>query len=179
MRPVLPRASSGSFVIAGWECQDLSTAGTGQGVAGAHSSTFHDLVRVVGLLQRLQPAVPPGYVFENTYMQVGNRHESVRAGDWPYIVATIGEPVLTDAARFGAGAHRLRNFWTNLASTAHLQLLLDTFVRPAAANVQSMLLPKHKVRLARREETGPWYRCNAPGEPLRVLPTIMSRHDGG
>jgi site-specific DNA-cytosine methylase/transposase InsO family protein len=164
------------LVVAGWECQDLSTAGSGQGLAGEHSSTFHDLVRVVGLLQRLQPAVPPGYVFENTYMQMINRHESVRTGDWPRIVATIGEPVLTDAARFGAGAHRLRNFWTNLASSAHLQVLLDTFVRPATANVQSMLLPEHQVRLARREETGPWYRCNVPGEPLRVLPTIMARH---
>ena len=164
------------LVIAGWECQDLSTAGSGQGLAGSHSSTFHDLVRVVGLLQDLQPATPPGYVFENTYMQVINRHESVRTGDWPRIVAAIGEPVLTDAARFGAGAHRLRNFWTNLAATVHLQTLLDTFERPAAANVQTMLLPEHRVRLARKEETGPWYRCNVPGEPLRVLPTIMARH---
>ena len=164
------------LVVAGWECQDLSTAGTGQGLQGARSSTFLDLLRVMGLLQHVQQAVPPAYLFENTSMQVVNRHESVREIDWPRITGAIGEPVLTDAARFGAGAHRLRNFWTNLASTVHLQTLLDTFTRPPTADVQRLLLPAHAVRSATRVETAPWYPCNVAGEPLRCLPTLMARH---
>ena len=161
------------FIVAGWECQDLSSAGSGQGLDGTHSSTFHDLVRIVGCLQRLQPLHPPAYLLENAPMQHNHAHPKVRDHDFPLICDTIGKPVLLDAAQFGARAHRLRNFWTNLASTQQLQLVLDTFERPAVS-IQD-ILPMHLVpKIATRPEPYPWYPCNIPGEPIHVLPTFVA-----
>jgi hypothetical protein len=42
------------LVVAGWECQDLSAAGKGAGLAGQRSSTFCVLLHLLGALQQLQ-----------------------------------------------------------------------------------------------------------------------------
>jgi site-specific DNA-cytosine methylase len=57
------------MVVAGWECQDLSPAGSGAGLHGKHSRTFYDVVRMLGTLQQLQRSRPPAFIIENTAMQ--------------------------------------------------------------------------------------------------------------
>jgi len=52
-------------VVARWECQDLSPAGSCEGLTGLHSSTFFDLLRVMGTLQQLLPDKPPMHLLEN------------------------------------------------------------------------------------------------------------------
>jgi hypothetical protein len=162
------------LVIAGWECQDLSAAGTGSGLGGPRSSTFYDAVRIVALLQQLQPYRPPGYLFENTAMQVPWNHAHVRLRDFPAICAIIGEPVLLDAAQFGSHAHRLRNFWTNLADARALGTLLQAFPRPHGS-VADVLEPHHRVREAASDDRPQFYPCNKKGQPLVVLPTLVAR----
>jgi hypothetical protein len=53
------------FVVAGFECQDLSPAGSGKGVHGERSSTFFALRSILGAVQQLQQQKPPGYFIEN------------------------------------------------------------------------------------------------------------------
>jgi site-specific DNA-cytosine methylase len=107
------------MVVAGWECQGLSPAGQGKGLAGPRSSTFYPLVDLCATLQLLQPALPPTFSFENTAMQTHKDH-NISVRDFEVICSIIGQPVLLDAARFGAGTHTLRNFWTNQALPHHL-----------------------------------------------------------
>ena len=57
------------LVVAGWECQDLSNAGSGKGLRGQHSSTFFPLMDVCASLQLFQPKLSPTFIFENTSMQ--------------------------------------------------------------------------------------------------------------
>jgi hypothetical protein len=70
------------LVIAGWECQDLSPAGDGAGLAGPRSSTFTDLTRIIVLLQLVQPSRPPAYIVENAAMQHNFNHPRVREHDF-------------------------------------------------------------------------------------------------
>ncbi len=107
------------IIFAGWECQDLSPAGQGKGLAGPRSSTFYPLIDLCATLQLLQPTLPPAFLFENTAMQT-HKDPNISVRDYNVIFSIIGQPVLLDAARFGAGAHRLCNFRTNLALPHHL-----------------------------------------------------------
>jgi hypothetical protein len=56
------------FVVAGWECTDLSPAGKGAGVHGPRSNTFFALRCILGAIQQLQPQKPPGCILENTFL---------------------------------------------------------------------------------------------------------------
>ena len=161
------------LVVAGWECQDLSSAGNGSGLDGEHSSTFHDLVRIVGMLQQLQPTRPPAYLFENAPMQYNHTHPQVRDVFFPQICSIIGHPTVLDAAQFGARAHRLRNFWTNMATPEQLQVALSHFPRPNVSIAD--ILPSHLVtQMCSQAEPAPWYPCNIPCQRRRVLPTFVA-----
>ena len=59
------QANSRFLLVAGWPCEDLSTAGLGKGLAGDRSSAFFDTVRVLGGLQQLLNHAP-AYLLENT-----------------------------------------------------------------------------------------------------------------
>lgn len=161
------------FVIAGWECQDLSPAGSGQGLAGKHSSTFYSLVNALGYLQQLQPAVPPAYIIENVAMQRNFNHSRVRESDYQQICSAIGTPVVLDA-QFGSYAHRVRNAWINLADTAHLRSLAGHVHRLPGRSVTDVLEPFHSVRVAAHSDRSPQYPVNRQGQPLQVLPTIVA-----
>ena len=56
------------IVIGGFECQDLSPAGSGRGFNGKRSISFFPLVNIIGQLQDLQRHRPPVYIIENTTM---------------------------------------------------------------------------------------------------------------
>jgi hypothetical protein len=116
------------LLVAGWECQDLSNAGSGKGLCGHHSSTFFPLMDVCASLQLLQPRLSPAFIFENTSVQT-HSNRTIAVDDFNTICSVIGQPVLLDAARFGSGAHRLRNFWTNLANPHQVHTFADTITR--------------------------------------------------
>ena len=165
------------FLVAGWECQDLSPAGSGRGLAGKRSSTYFPLMTILSTLQRLQPNRPPVFILENTAMQVG-RHSQKLANDFNTICSQLGDPVLLDAARVGAGAHRLRNYWTNLAHPAHLMTVLNTVHRdPSMSLRQTVLNPGRSPQIAQRADLPPMYPANTCGEELRALPTLMATVD--
>ena len=162
------------FVVAGWECQDLSPAGSGRGLTGSRSGTYYPLMGILSTLQRLQPCRPPVYIVENTAMQVG-KHAGKLAGDFDTICNQLGAPVLLDAARVGAGAHRLRNYWTNLADSAHIMTVLETVHRDPSVTLQDTVLgPGRSPQSCRKSTMAPMYSANVHGEGLRVLPTLMA-----
>jgi DNA (cytosine-5)-methyltransferase 1 len=46
------------LVVAGWPCQDLSTAGTALGLKGRRSGLLFDLIRIITALQRYTQQPP-------------------------------------------------------------------------------------------------------------------------
>ncbi len=81
------------LVIAGWECQDLSNAGSGKGLQGRHSSTFFPLMDLCASLQLLQPRLSPAFIFENTSIQT-HRNKNIAVDVFNLIYSVIGKPVL-------------------------------------------------------------------------------------
>lgn len=170
-------ASDGSqwVVVAGWECQDLSLAGSGEGLGGRASSSFFPLVRLLGALQQLQPQRPPLFFLENT----GIKTPASRAGaqieaSFRAITERVGGCVELDAARVGSFAHRLRDYWTNLADAEQLQAVFDRVQRDPALRLESILGEGRFPSLCRSAERPPWYPANVPGQPIRVLPTLVA-----
>ena len=164
------------LVVAGFECQDLSPAGGGRGLRGARSSSFYPLVRIIGTLQQLQWSRPPLYLIENTAMQVGSRSAS-RPGileDFDTICSVLGPNLLLDAARVDSFAARLRNYWTNMAPTPHLQVIFDMVRRTPGLAVNEILDPGRRAQRCTFLAPRPYYPANVIGQPLAVLPTLVS-----
>jgi len=163
------------LVIAGWECQDLSPAGDGAGLAGPRSSTFTDLTRIIVLLQLVQPSRPPAYIVENAAMQHNFNHPRVREHDFQQVCSVLGPPVCVDAARFGARAHRLRNFWSNLADPSHLTHVLSRLRRPIRSVQDAGFLDSGRsTAVAQQAEQAPFVVCNQPGHPVCCWPTLVA-----
>jgi hypothetical protein len=160
------------MVVAGWECQDLSAAGSGKGLAGQRSRTFFDVLRILGTLQQLQPSKPPAFVIENTHMP----SQAVRERDLPVIVRALGEPVLLDAAQVGSYAHRLRNYWVNLVPASWLRAVLAGVVRPEPPlQLEGQLLgPGRRCTAVMHPDPAPWHLVNVVGQPRRVMPTLVA-----
>ena len=163
------------LVVAGWECQDLSPAGGGKGLDGPRSRTFYDVQRVLAQLQELQPCHPPAYLLENTAMHFNFNHPRMGLDAYAQLVAALGTPITLDAAQFNSRAHRLRNFWTNLAPAHKVQHAALSWRRAPGLTVDGILDPHRASRLARRNDTHPFYPCNREGQPLAALPTLMAR----
>jgi site-specific DNA-cytosine methylase len=51
------------LVVGGWECQDLSPAGSSKGLQGLCSSTFYPLMRILRALQTAAALTERGHVF--------------------------------------------------------------------------------------------------------------------
>ena len=164
------------FYVAGWECQDLSPAGSGAGLAGRRSSTFFACANILQSLQQLMPDRPPAYLLENTYMQVPYATSKVLA-DFQYLSTTIGAPVHFDAVQVGSLAHRRRNYWTNLAPTPVLQRVYDS-LHPSLPDmrVQDILEPNRSPAPVQLPSRYPQYPVHPPGYtgPRRALPTLMA-----
>lgn len=162
------------LIVAGWPCQDLSSAGPSTGLNGNRSRLLYDLVRTVGILQQLSPDQPPAYLFENVPFQ-HHRSQQIAVQDFAAVQQMIGEPVVLDAAQFGSLAHRARNFWTNLCTPPQLNAALQFVHRPPNRTVQDMLPPGRVAQPVRRADYVPQYPCNVPGQERKALPTLMSR----
>ena len=162
------------ILIGGFECQDLSPAGIGLGFEGKRSISFFPLVNIIGMLQDLQSHRPPVYIVENTAMMEGKTPPPRVRVAYQVICSSLGQPVIADAARFGSHAHRLRNYWTNLAAADVLQIALDAVERDPAVDVSS-ILPLHlETQECGYVNSPPWYQANVLGEKLKVLPTLVA-----
>lgn len=161
------------LVWAGWECQDLSAAGSGRGLLGKRSSTFFSLYHVLQALQsRMGSRV--AWVLENTALDVPWQNSAVVKQDLQLLRSVLGEPLVLDAAQFGSRAHRLRYYWTNLVPQARLSRVLGAVERPTNRLVQDILGPGRQCRLVARDDTAPFYCCNKKGQPMQALPTLMA-----
>jgi hypothetical protein len=161
------------LVVAGWPCQDLSTAGTSKGLRGTRSGLLFDLVRVLGAFQQLA-ATPPAYIIENVLFQ-SHHNQHIARDDFQRVQGMLGVPVQLDAAQCGSLAHRCRNIWSNLATPAHLRLVLEQVGRPPGRNVQLALQPNRLPQPVRHTEFVPQHPCNIPGMTMAAWPTLMSR----
>jgi site-specific DNA-cytosine methylase len=162
------------LVVAGWECQDLSPAGKGRGLDGPRSSTFFDVIRILGAIQQMQQDLPPAYLLENVAMQHNKRSSKISVTDYARVVTAIGHPVTVDAAQFGSRSHRLRNFWCNFADTASIAAVLSVVKRPAGLLVDDILDNGRKSQPVRSPDFPPAYKCNRPGKPMEALPTLVA-----
>ncbi|KAJ9528117.1 hypothetical protein QJQ45_005750 [Haematococcus lacustris] len=161
------------LVVAGWECQDLSPAGSLAGLHGPRSSTFFPTMRLVGCLQQLQPALRPGYVLENTAFQHNFLSNAIR-NQFTEVCTSIGTPICFDAAQLGARAHRLRNWWTNLCDHSHFIAVLQHIQPHPAQSVADILTPGTTIPIAQHADAPPFFPVNQPGQALRALPTLVA-----
>jgi hypothetical protein len=163
------------FLCGGFECADLSLAGSRSGLAGTKSSTFYPLRQILGLLQTLQSSRPPLYLIENVAMQYGTARGRAVVEAFAEISQSLGTPVVLDAARVGSYAHRLRDYWTNVCAPEMLQLALDSVERDPSLQLVDILQQGYAPQICRKVNHAPWYQANATGQPLRVLPTLVAR----
>jgi hypothetical protein len=164
------------LVVAGWECQDLSTAGGGKGLKGNRSSSYFQLLRLLDGLQgsnRSKGNPPLGYVLENTAFQYHWSPE-IAGKDFAAVCDVLGTPVEVDAARFGSRAHRLRNYWTNLGESSKVAAAVVCAERPPGLLVQQILEPGRSPMPVTYASRAPWYPCNKVGQPREALPTLVA-----
>ncbi len=165
------------LMVAGWECQDLSAAGSGAGLEGKRSKSYYKLIDMLQWLQAAarehgNPAV--GYVVENTAFQYNWKHPHISRKDFEEVNFTMGQPVAFDAAKFGSRAHRLRNFWTNLVEPSKLVAAVEHAERPAGRLVSDILEPGREEMPVTFSDKHPWYQCNIEGSPREAWPTLMA-----
>ena len=160
------------LVLAGWPCQDYSSAGLGR--QGKRAELLEKVTQCIAHLQRTQPQLPVAYILENVAMQHNFRHKHVREEVAAAVMTRLGEPVTFDAATVGSYAARLRNYWTNLASPTAMQLAVDQLQCEWAGDLYQILEPgRHPMPV----EPGSLGHCrNVPGKARRVLPTLMAFH---
>ena len=126
-------------MICGYPCQDLSPAGKQAGLEGRHSRLFYHAVRVLSILQQLQPHRPPGYILENVSPLAHRVGSRLRDEVFPHIMGMVGQPTSVDAAQAGSYAHRLRAFWSNLFVNAHFEAIMARVERPGNRFVADIL----------------------------------------
>ncbi|GAX81698.1 hypothetical protein CEUSTIGMA_g9126.t1 [Chlamydomonas eustigma] len=166
------------LLIAGFECADLSLAGSRKGLQGSKSSTFYPLLSVLASLQRMRSsyAFPLAYMIENTATQYAYGSSRAMKDSFHELCAKIGSPIVLDAANVGSYAHRLRNYWTNLVSSSALQCILDSFERDPDLNLSDVLYTTNP-QICTKARSYPWCTANVPGKLLKVLPTLVARVD--
>ncbi|GAX85553.1 hypothetical protein CEUSTIGMA_g12968.t1 [Chlamydomonas eustigma] len=167
------------LLIAGFECADLSPAGSRKGLQGSKSSTFYPLLSVLASLQRMRSsyAFPLAYLIENTATQYAYGSSRAMKDSFHELCAKIGSPVvLLDAATVGSYAHRLRNYWSNLVSSSALQCVLDSFERDPDLKLSDVLYTTNP-QICTKTCSYPWCTANVPGKLLKVLPTLVARVD--
>ncbi|GAX84089.1 hypothetical protein CEUSTIGMA_g11513.t1 [Chlamydomonas eustigma] len=166
------------LLIAGFECADLSPAGSRKGLQGSKSSTFYPLLSVLASLQRMRSsyAFPLANLIENTASQFAYGSSRAMKDSFHELCAKIGPPVVLDAANVGSYAHRLRNYWTNLVSSSALQCILDSFERDPDLNLSDVLYTTNP-QICTKTRSYPWCTANVPGKLLKVLPTLVARVD--
>jgi hypothetical protein len=161
------------LIAAGWPCQDYSAAGLG--TIGRRAALLHDVTRIITMMQNRHSDHPVGYIMENVAMQHNFRHNHIKYPVFDQVVAQLGQPVTFDAAQAGSYAHRLRNYWTNLAQPDLIQMVLDQLEVPREHVVNDLLGPNRTTYPVQHgERTISNRQYNVAGQPREVLPTLMS-----
>ena len=166
------------LVVGGWECQDLSPAGTGAGLTGQKSNTLAPLMQILANLQMVQQQLPPAYIVENTSMQFNFRHPDVATRQFELICQALGQPICIDATQFDSLAHRVRNYWTNLCDPQRLEatvkrvkrtphLRVDAVIDPDSGRIPAIVTNTEQVKDGR-------YPANIQGQPRSAWPTFVS-----
>jgi len=158
------------LIISGWECQGFSAAGFREGLNDTRSGLFTDMVQLITWAQSIFPTL--GYVIENTPSQLDQR-EKVQE-HYTLVKHYLGEPLLLDATQCGSYAHRLRNWWTNLAPLSVLQLALKYTIRGPNLQVSHILDDQSSCQPVTRQEKPPWFPANIIGKPRGAWPTFVS-----
>lgn len=163
------------LVIAGSPCQDVSQAGTGEGLAGTRSQLLYQLFSIISDLQQLLPA-SPAYTIEDVAFQ-HHSNVSISQHDFAAVCNIIGTPVTLDAPQFGSLAHRLRNFWTNMCQVQRLAAALSHLLPPQPSDLQQILPPSRIPMPVTRNDhdRAPFYPVNHLGGSRAAWPTIMSK----
>ena len=150
-----------------------------QGLQGPRADTYHSLIRILKLLQELQPLKPPAYLVENGLMQNSAKKSNKSHPDMDQIRPAmdqiwneLGEPVLLDAVQFGSRAYRLRNWWTNMSNMDTLRAVTQGIRRPDNILVKDILDPHHQL-LRMCSNPPPYYPANQ-GKECEALPTLMA-----
>ena len=94
--------------------------------------------------------------------------------DFTVVTHHLGTPFMVDAAQCGSYAHRLRNYWTNLAPLSVLQHSLHGTVRDPHRLVQDILDEDSSPRPVTAQESPPYYAANVIGSSRAVWPTLLS-----
>jgi hypothetical protein len=158
------------LIISGWECQGFSAAGFGEGLSDTRSGLFTDMIRLITWAQSISPTL--GYVIENIPFQLDQREKVQKY--YTLVKHYLGEPLLFDAAQCGSYAHRLCNWWTNLAPLSVLQLALKYIIKDPNLQVSHILDDQSSCQPVTRQEKSPWFLANTIGKPRGVWPTFVS-----
>jgi hypothetical protein len=86
----------------------------------------------------------------------------------------LGELLLLDATQCGSYAHRLRNWWINLAPLSVLQLALRYSIREPNLQVSHILDDQSFCQPITRQEKPPWFPPNTIGKPRGAWRTFVS-----
>jgi hypothetical protein len=116
-----------------------------------------------------------GYLLENVAMQHNFRHDHIKFPVFDDLVDRLGQPVTFDAAQAGSYAHRLRNYWTNLADPSCLQKVLDCLRIPHEHTINDIIGPTRMSKTVEPgEQTISGVQYNQVGKPRVVMPTLMA-----
>ncbi|CAM6042276.1 unnamed protein product, partial [Sphagnum compactum] len=132
------------------------------------------MVRLITWAQSISPTL--GYVIENTPSQLDQR-EKVQE-HYTLVKHYLGKPLLLDAAQCGSYAHRLRNWWTNLAPLSILQLALRYTIRDHNLQVSHILDDQSSCQPVTRQEKPPWFPANTIGKPREERERAMGFQTG-
>jgi hypothetical protein len=107
-------------------------------------------------------------------MQYNWQSEHIREHDFPEICNTLGTPVTFDAAQLGAYAHRLRNYWQNMAPPSWVANAIAGTQRVGELQVDDILDTGRHSNAVQRKDWHPMYPANVPGQPRSALPTLVA-----
>ena len=158
------------LVCCGWPCQDNSPGGRGLGAEG-HRSTLID--RIIPLIRTAQSQAQCAYVLENTAIQ----HNWTDQSKWTALLQTydrkLGAHVCADAVRFGSNAHRVRNYWTNIADGTALQRAVNNIEVPLPP-LHQYFPPGTEFSRVERSDSSCFFPANRKSHPRCILPTFTS-----
>ena len=157
------------LVTCGWPCQDFSPAGSGKGPNGSRSTL---IVAVTAIIHHMQQRAETAYLLENAAMQYNWKDKELWESILEWLNQHLGKNIWLDAARFGSGAHRLRNFWTNLRDPIALQQAINrTHREPMDIKEALEDATPNEVYAPDRY---PWYPRNIAGQARIAMPTFVS-----
>ncbi|GJP34393.1 hypothetical protein CLOM_g18840 [Closterium sp. NIES-68] len=159
-----------NLLVAGWECQGLSRAGKGRGLADSRTALFHELIRVMKMIKKRQG--PFLYIVEN--VDVAEDERALVREAHELVTKELGHGVAWDAVQMGSKARRVRRYWQNMIPKSVLRDQLGRMQRPVTRLVQDILEPGRKPAPVTTPDARNQFPCNEVGAPRQVWPTLVA-----